>query len=632
VAASGTAPALLAVLGPSARDTVDLTPTAASVLQHREVGVRLETCPSSALGTATHSVVEGIHAAADAAIYYRGELRRRLGARGVTPRDETPASLAAAAYLAWGEGLATWLEGDMALLIWDSRRRKLIAARDFIGRRPLYYARLTDGGLAVSSSVQALLALEGCPTGLSAAALAGVAAGLPESPWDSAYEAIHVLPAGHTLLADAGTDGRVATVRIRRHWSPPTFEASGGAPFDRAAEELRMLIQGAVAERMDGGTAPTAVWLSGGWDSPTVYGAGRAALRDGRASGSLLPVSMTYPPGDPGREDDLIRQVTDFWEEGTGPLWCDSVPIPLFGDAAAEGAIRELPYAHPYALWTRALASTTAAGGARVALDGSGGDQLFQLSPVYLADLVRRGRLSTARREWLARDMGGLGARRFFRYAILPLLPRLVVRAAEWARGGRPLRSIRGWPLPPWIRADFAAAHDLDARQEPILSRREGESFGALETRWFFESSYSPTVLASQTAEARRAGVELRSPLLDGRVVSHAALRPREERSDRGETKRLLRAAARGLVPDEVLAPRRSRTGTTEGYYRERLLRELPELARCVLPLSGLADLGIAEPSAFDQAIHRSLNGGVREMDVAIFYTLQAELWLRARS
>lgn len=627
----GAAPAMLAVVGPSARALPGAADPSPALLRHEGSGVSLVGHPASAIGTLTSASMDGVHVITDAALYYREELRRRLGARGVVPQEDTPAGLVAAAYLAWGNEMVARLEGDFALVVWDSRRRRMLAARDFVGRRAMYIAQLTDGGIAISTSVRALLALDGCPSTLSPAAVAGVAAGLPESPWDSAYAAIRPLPAGHTLVLAAAGDGAGAvSTSISRHWTPPTFESDGGAPFERAAEELRSLIQDAVVERMDA-RAPTAVWLSGGWDSPTLYGAGRAAIRDGRTSGALTAVSMTYPPGDPGREDDLIEQVTGFWGEATGPRWCDSEPIPLFGDAVAEAAMRDLPYAHPYALWTRALAATTAASGARVALDGSGGDQLFQLSPVYLADLVRGGRWLAARREWLARDMAGMGWRRFFRYALLPLMPRPLVRAAERARGGRRLRSIRGWPLPPWIRADFAAAHDLDSRQEPILVRRPGESFGGLETRWFFESSYSPTVLAAQTEDARRAGVELRSPLLDGRVVSHAALRPREERSDRGETKRLLRAAARGLVPDEVLTPRRSRTGTTEGYYRRRLLRELPELARCVLPLSALADLGIADPSAFADAVRRSSQGGIQEMDVAIFYTLQAELWLRAR-
>ncbi|MHB1223316.1 MAG: asparagine synthetase B family protein [Gemmatimonadaceae bacterium] len=635
--------ALLAVLGPSAAKASDggrsqgTSSMAGAPWTGRVVddvtliegaGFRLLARADPAIGRLSVSAAGSVWAAADAALYYRGDLRARLGDAGVGgSREDSPAALAVAAYVAWGSDAASRLEGDLALILWDASRRRLVASRDFVGRRPLYIASLADGGLAVASEVRALLALPGCPRTLSPAAIAGVAAGLPESPWDTAYSAIRVLPAGRTLVATLDRDGRVESVVTERHWTPPTFESGGGPRFDEAAEELQRLLRAAVVERMDAG-APTGVWLSGGWDSTAVYGAGRAESRDSGARGDLRAVSMTYPVGDPGREDDLITRVTGHW--GAEPLWCDSAPIGLFGDVTDEAMSRDLPFAHPYALWTRELAAATVAHGARVALDGSGGDQLFQLSPVYLADLVRGGRWLAARREWGARDMRGLGWRRFVRYAVLPLLSPATVRAITALRGGRQLHGIRAWPLPPWIRPAFAAANDLGARAGSRLPRRAGERHGAHESRWFFESSYSPTVLAAQAADARRAGIELRSPLLDARIIALAARRPREERSDRGQTKRLLRAAARGLVPDDVLAPRGSRTGTTTGYYRQRLLAELPELARRVLPVSALADLGMVDPAGFADAIRRSVQDGVQEFDVALFYTIQAELWLRA--
>ncbi len=628
--------ALFAVAGPSAAAAISISSAnherrARAVAEGRLNEGRhhhLSASPDLALGRLSWAATDGLWVAADAALYYREELRSALRAAGVdVATDGSPASLVLAAYRAWGTGMAARLEGDFALLLWDGPRRLLVAARDFVGRRPLYIATLTDGGVAVGSQLSTLLDLPGCPNTLAPAALAGVAAGLPESPWDTVYEAVRVLPAGHTLIATINADGRLDSSALERHWTPPTFERGGGAPFGEAADELNALLRAAVRERMDD-VAPTAVWLSGGWDSTTIYGAGKAEIRRGAVAGQLSAVSMSYPAGDPGRENELIEQVTGFWGDSTH--WCDSSPIPLFGDVRADAAERELPFAHPYELWTRSLAATTRAAGCRVALDGSGGDQLYQLSPIYLADLVGRGRWLAARREWRARDMTGLGWRRFARYAVLPLLPPSALRLIAAMRGGRPVNGIRTWPLPPWIRRDFALAHDLAERAGSRLPRRPGERHGAHETRWFFESSYSPTVLAVQSADARRAGVELRSPLFDSRVVHHASLRPREERSDRGQTKRLLRAAARGLLPEEILAPRGSRTGTTTGYYRQRLLAELPALSRIVLPMSALADLGIVEPVAFSDAVQRSLQGGVEEFDVALFYTIQTELWLRA--
>src|SRR5690606_8178135 len=71
-------------------------------------------------------------------------------------------------------------------------------------------------------------------------------------------------------------------------------------------------------------------------------------------------------------------------------------------------------------------------------------------------------------------------------------------------------------------------------------------------------------------------GVEVRSPLSDRRVIEFALSRPWWERSSGRETKRLLRRAMRGLLPDEVLAPRRHRTGVTGGYSHRWMVDVFP--------------------------------------------------------
>ena len=566
---------------------------------------------------------------ADATLYYRDDLRQRLRDAGVACEADTAAALILAAVRAWGDGAAERLEGDFAFAAWDGHRRQLVCARDFVGRRPLHVATL-GGAVAVASDAAAIVRHPDCPRTLDLGALAGAAAGLLESGWRTAYAAVQAVPAGSTLVVALDAAGRAGAPRARRHWAPPTFE-SRGADFASAVEELRATLRRATAERLDE-VAPTAVWLSGGWDSTAVFGAAQGVLRapipEARRRAEVRAVSMSYPPGDAGREDELIAQVVEHW--GTDATWCDIAGVSLFGrDAAGDARRRSLPLAHPYQEWTRALARGARAGGARVVLDGSGGDQLFQVSPVYLADLLHRGRALAVRREWQARGMAGAGWRRFVRYAVHPLLPAPALALATAVRGGRPIPGIRARPIAPWIRDDFARAHHLVERGELPLARRPGEAWSALESRWYFETSYSPTILAEQAAVALGEGLEVRSPLLDGRVVALAAQRPREERSDRGETKRLLRAAAAAWLPASVVAPRRSRAGLTTHYFRRAMERELPELASCVDQSAVLAELGIVEPSAFRRSVERYLRGE-SAFDVALFQTVQAELWLRA--
>ena len=557
-------------------------------------------------------------AAADAALYHRADLLRALAARGVRPRGESAAALVAAAYRAWGWRCAERLEGDFAFVLWDGAARRAVCARDFAGKRPLVYA--APGGAVVAASTTAgVRAHPACPDELDLVSLAETAAGLWAGSDATAFRAVRTLPAGHTLVAEGGR------VRVERHWTPPAMGSAPAPPFARAAEELRERLVAAAAERLppDG---PAAVWMSGGWDSTAVLAAGETARRRGGGRHPLEIVSVSHPPGDPGREDETIERVAARW--GRPVRWLRIAGVPLFDRVEERAAKRDDPFAHVFETWNRALAARARQAGARVALDGNGGDQLFFTSNVYLADLLRAGRWLALRREWRAK--GGRSVRDFFQCAVQPLLPPRVVDALGWMRG-RPLRPTFERPLPPWISPAFARAHGLRERERAHNPRPRGAEAAAAEAHWYLTAPYFPRAYGLVSAFALEAGVELRSPLLDRRVVEFAAARPREERNAGRETKRLLRAAMRGLLPDEVLAPRDVRTGTLGGYFSAAMRAGFPALAARAFRAPLLAELGIVEAAALRAACDEYARTGDGSLGFALVQTLQVELWLRGR-
>jgi asparagine synthase (glutamine-hydrolysing) len=386
---------------------------------------------------------------------------------------------------------------------------------------------------------------------------------------------------------------------------------------------LRDLLTDAVRERLD--TArPTSVWLSGGWDSPAVFGAGMIAT--GGDVNRLRSVSITYPVGDPGREDELITSIAQRWK--AAPYWIDSGDIRLLDGLRAGAALRDEPFAHVFEQWNRALARGSRAVGSRVALHGNGGDQLFQVSLVYLADLARRGRLLSVARECRAR--GVRDARTLFRWAIQPLLPSPVLAAAATLRGGRLLRSYLERQVPAWINTDFARRNALHERARSTPARRPGESFASVESRYYLTDPYFPRVYACVSGLAREEGVDVRSPLLDPRVIAFAAERPREERASKRETKSVLRAAMRGVIPESVLAPRRTRTGTTGRLFAHALRSAGNELISEATERSRLAELGIVNPAALQRGWREWQSSQDGNLGVALFLTLQTEFWTRA--
>ncbi len=567
---------------------------------------------------------DGLLVVADAALVRREALRASLDAAGMRPLpDDDDAALIAAAWRAFGRGLGDHLDGDYAAIIVDERRGVCLAIRDSVGRRPLHWARSADGALLVGSTAGVIVAHPGCPRALDRAALAAMAAGLFEDLDETAYAAVRVVPAGHLLIAEDG-----GAPRLHRFWSPPPFETSSGIPFEAAAEELRLRLVAAVAERVTPqGDGLTAVWLSGGWDSTAVYGAaaGRHTVR---------AVSMSYPVGDGGREDEMIAAVAGHW--GDTPEWVRIGDVPLLPPGGFDlEAGRDEPFAHAYDGWNAAMARASRALGARVVLDGAGGDQLFSATPVFLADLVRRGRWGAAARE--ARSHGvTAGTRRaaawsWWRWGVRPLMPPVVRDVMGLLRSGRaPLGHLER-PIPPWIRPGAEGVAGLHRRARGFV-RRSGESASAAETRWYLTTPYAGRILAAQSGVALAEGVVIRSPLLDRWVVELAASRPREERAGAGETKRLLRAAVRGLVPASVLATRSSRTGLSSDYFRRELDRHLPRLMAAAAGCTGLAELGVVEPAALRRAADEWMAGRLGDdLGLALLLTLRTELWVRGR-
>jgi asparagine synthase (glutamine-hydrolysing) len=559
---------------------------------------------------------------ADASIYYRDDLRAALSRARVAATGESASHLILAAYRAWGAECAEHLEGDFAFVIRDAKARTVVAARDLSGKRTLYHAVLGNGALVLASTASGALSLPGANTSLNLTVIAETAAGLWGGSAETCYESVRVLQGGETLVR---TDG--APVRLRRHWSPPRAYTRNSPPFEEAAIELRKLLTRATVERLDG-EGDTSIWLSGGWDSPAVFAAGAHALDVGHSTHKLLPVSISYPEGDPGREDELIREIAARWNAHVH--WLDIQNIPFFDQPAERAALRDEPFAHPFEMWHRSLARGTRATHSRVALEGVGGDQLFQVSEVYLADLLRNGRVGALAREWKAKGMTDSGFRNFFRWAIQPNHPRPALALARTLRGGRPLVSYLERSLPPWIDTRFARAHSLDERDRLYAPRITHGSRADRETAWYLSHQYFPRVFGAVSTFAREEGVEIRSPLYDKRVIEFALTRPREERSSGAETKKLLRASMRGLLPDSILATRTQRTGVTGGYFARSMREYLLAMVESTFDHSTLEHAGLIDAKAYRRSVSDYARGVQSNFAVALYFTLQAELWLRS--
>ena len=559
--------------------------------------------------------------AADASLYYRRQLEEELQRQGIVPKGNGTADLLLAAFRAWGEKATEQLDGDYAFVVWDRQEKRAIAIREFAGKRPLHYAVL-GRELVIASSIQGVVAHPRCPEELNEEIVAGTVAGLILSAGpDTVYKAVQSLPNGYQI----GWSRKGAEEAVR-FWDPPVGQDLSTLGHDEAALHLRELLVTAAEARMHQ-SGPSTVWMSGGWDSTAVFATAQVAARK---NGFPLPkpISVSYPKDDPGREDEWISAVADRWESSVH--WLDIADIPFFDDREEEMAgRRDEPYAHLYEYWNGALAKGSFAAGSRIALDGNGGDQLFQNSDIFLADLFRQGKWASLAREWPTRNRGG--AKAFFIQVIQPNLGPRTHRAVERLLPGRRLRNYLERSFPEWMNRGFVSKHRLVAKDLTFLARPLDTSLAEREIDWYFTCLFVSRAFARLSTLALEQGVELRSPLSDRRVIEFALSRPWWERSSGVETKRLLRTAMKDLIPAEVLAPRPHRTGVTSGYSHKAMMTVFPELiGRLQSSPLILEEMGIIRSAPFYEAARAYENGKDFATRVGLYYTLQTELWLRA--
>lgn len=561
--------------------------------------------------------------ATDATLYYESDLSDGLRAAGHASTLLSPAALILAAYRAWGNNFLEHIEGDFALILWDRVEHRVIAARDHTGVRTLFYTTHPTG-LAVASRLDGLAKLPGFDNKLNLVSVADDALFLRvQNPGATAYASATRMPAGHRLDWRPKSPPSVA-----RWWEVPVFLRGDGPPFAEATEELRRLIIAAVAERTahPGGTA---IWLSGGYDSTSLFAASQIGAKE-KGTQPAFPVSISYPPGDPGREDEFIEESAQFWH--LTPTWLSVEQVPALEAPIELARLRDEPMYHTYETANRALARTTRTAGFRVALVGNGGDQFFSAGVARLADHFRSGRFITLAREWREAG-GGRDWRLFVRTVVLPNLPPYAIAVANGLRQRRTLQHRLTRQLPTWANPNFPELDALDALNRTPLPRRRGEGHAALDQSWFLRQVTGERVNAAYTGTGLLDGIEVRSPLFDPRVVRFAAGRPIEESYSRRENKRLLRAAFKGYLPAAVTGPRNARTGLPQ----RTLFRTATEHARWVKAECSkgmiLADLRVIDGSKFLSRAGLWASKGFADVEeaAALVASAQAECWLRAR-
>jgi asparagine synthase (glutamine-hydrolysing) len=548
-------------------------------------------------------------------IYNFRELRARLERSGHRFRTQSDTEVIVHLYEEEGADCVRSLEGMFGLAIWDSRRRRLVLARDRVGKKPLFYA-LRDGVLSFASELRALLQDGEIGRDLDLEAIDAYLA----LRWIPAplcvFEAVRKLPPASVLVLE---DGRAT---IERYWQLDY----GAAPHSRdereVAAELREQLRKAVRRRLVS-EVPLGAFLSGGVDSAGVVAA--------MAKESSRPVRTFSIGFTSDRYDELSR--ARLVAERFGTEHRELVVTP--------DAIEILPrivrhYGEPFAD-SSAIPSFYLAEMARrdvtVALNGDGGDESFAGYSRYAANLVldRAARLPLAAR----RSLATLGRR-------LPPDGRIESRRSRLARLARSLALEAPQRHAAYlVQLDQAERSSLYAPGfRERLGARAGAAERAIERRWAGSDAdhsldrmldvdiglYLPDDLLAKVDIATMAhSLEARSPLLDPELMQFAATLPPQLKIRGAQKKLALRSALRGWVPDEVLdAPKQGFVAPIAEWLRG----DLRDMAYDTLLDSRARDRGYFEPAAVRALLDRHMLGQ-EDRAQAIWTLLVFEQWHR---
>ena len=522
-------------------------------------------------------------------IYNARELRQEGVRAGYPFRSTGDIETIVPLYERLGPDAVGRLDGMFGLAIWDDRRQRLILARDRAGEKPLFWVQVA-GELRFASEVQALLAYPDQRRRLDPkAATLYAALGYVPAPL-TMLEGIAKIEPAHVLVADR------TGVSVHRFWDP-ALVAGRKSQLDSPAALRRVLLEAVERELMS--DVPVGVFTSGGLDSSLLAAAATRVM----AGEKIHTYSVKFQ--ERGYDESAYAEaVTHDIRTIHHVVTADDRALARAFDVVTR-SLGE-PVGDPAILPTYLLAEA-AREHVKVVLSGEGADELFGGYPTYL---------------------GHTAALAYLR------LPRAVRRALRW--------TVERWPSSTGkVTVEFLLKQFVAAAELPWLERHLSW-FGALgpagfvadvacrltpfprndplnRVLWLDFLTYLPdNLLVKVDRGTMLASIEARAPYLDREVMELVLPAPSALKVHGFTTKAILKEAASGLVPGNVI--RRRKRGLS-----------VPVARWLNAGLAQLADRYLMAPRLFRDAPTARLlvehRNGRRNNARKLWPLLMAELW-----
>lgn len=557
---------------------------------------------------------EGVSVVFNGEIYNYREIRRELIGLGRQFETTSDTEVLLKAYLEFGPDCVKRFNGMFAFVLYDRPRKRLMAARDHFGLKPLYFAE-NENGWFFASEIKALLAHPGIPAVANEPAIREYSVFQFVLDEETFFRNIRKICPGHYHLidTDSGRD------RVERYWDLD-FTIDTNHTQNYFLEKLRDLLEDAIRLQLNCDVA-VGTTLSGGVDSSLV------TLLAARHSPSILTCFTGAFRDAPGFDETrYAREVA----RKAGAVSREVFPTAVdFLDTISDLVYHmDEPAAGP-GLFPQYMVAREAARHVKVVLGGQGGDEIFggyaRYTVAYLEQALK-GAITESNDE---------GEHIVSLKSILPNLPVLreytPLLGRFWQSGlfepmaGRYFRLIdRSDGDRSMFSADFRAAFD-DAR----MFERFLAVFDHPQTLSYYNKMVHfdlktglPALLQVDDRMSMACGLESRSPLLDRRIAELVATIPPNMKFHGGELKHILKMIAKDVLPPAVLG-RKDKMGFPvplhlwvrdglKGFVREILLSKT------------CRERGLFDPAAVEGMIDRE-----KAFGRSLWGLLNIELWFR---
>lgn len=476
---------------------------------------------------------------ADLRLDNREELAAALSIDEAALRDMPDSALLLAAYRKWGADCVEHLIGDFVFAVWDSDKKTLTLGRDHMGQRHVFYHQ-GEGFVAFAAEIKGLWTLPQVPRTLSEQGILGwLRSDNIWEPGASGYEGIRALPGGSLLTIDAG--GFIAT---RRYWAPHADPAHKDHDEAYYIDTYRKVLAEAVACRLRRATAPAGLFMGGGFDSSAICALAGPAV--GAQGSKFIAVSSVMPED----YDGNIRHARQWVEMCRRDMphldvrYVTREGLDIF--TFMEQGFLSTDRGHsPNRYVTHAMFAEIAAAGARIVMDGHGGDYtLNPRSQDALVRMLRKGHLGQFVSEFAAmrRHLRQSVRQTFVRNVLLQAVPASLMQI--WKRYRNGLR-LFGPTLP--VSSQIISGYQQTKRWK-VRWRRSGSPRLRMQ-RSLWRQQNAPAQGYSVAGAVH--GLEFTQPFHDKRVVEFGLAIPEELYVKNGKTRYLARAALKDLYPPE---------------------------------------------------------------------------------